>query len=80
MDTIKLIIVEKDIEYGQALAKAISNLHNEFHVSLSSLESLKQSNLKPFAFILIGGYEENEMGEFSLETNVIWLTEEFCPS
>lgn len=62
MGASKLVLAEKDMEYGRALARAISNLHSEFEVTIIDLEencSDKQFDKKWFCdydMILLGGF------------------------
>lgn len=68
MGTSKLLLAEKDMEYGRAFARAISNLHNEFEVTIVNLEencSEKYCDKLKFCdydLILLGGFP-NEIAE-----------------
>ena len=62
MGASKLFISEKDMEYGRALARAISNLHSEFEVTIGSLEEncdekyCDKLKLCDYDLILLGGF------------------------
>jgi len=76
MDMIHLMILEKDREYGRALGKAISNLHNEFRISLCGLEDRKLGQ-SGFHLVLIGGYTKGDVAEyFSKSDHIVWLVDE----
>ena len=61
MSACKLLIAEKDLEYGRALSRAVSNLHNEFEITIVNLESrgnaksLGKIVYQEYDLILIGG-------------------------
>lgn len=60
----KLFIAETDMEYGRALARAISGLHNEFEIRIFSIREAgnQMKNRKPdsqyFDLFLIGGFPD----------------------
>lgn len=64
MSVSKILLADKDPEYGKALATAISNLHHEFEISIMNLESGKKGKLDPaipfheYDLVLLGGYQE----------------------
>ncbi len=61
MSASKLLIAEKDLEYGRALSRAVSNLHNEFEITIMNLGSHGKAKLDgrisyhEYDLILIGG-------------------------
>lgn len=60
----KLLIAEKDLEYGRALSRAVSNLHNEFEITIMNLGSNGKAKFDGripyhvYDLILIGGYPD----------------------
>ncbi len=64
MGAIRILIADKDVEYGRALARAVSNIHNEFEITMVNLESqVKKKNVVSIDFlsfdlILISGYPD----------------------
>lgn len=64
MSSIRVLLADNDKEYGNALAKAISNLHHEFEIVLTNLEKYGADDDKnhvsfdDFDLILIGGYPD----------------------
>lgn len=90
MSVSKILLAEKDSEYGKALATAVSNLQNEFEISMMSLESGKNGRLDPripfheYDLILLGGYPE-EIAEsirrkLKKSTAVAFLSEDIADS
>ena len=90
MGVSKILLADKDREYGNALATALSNMHNEFEISLITLETEK--NKKPdltipfdeYDLILLGGYPE-EIAESicrkrKKKAGIVILTEEIVDS
>ncbi|HYE69370.1 MAG TPA: hypothetical protein VEA58_12205 [Anaerovoracaceae bacterium] len=61
MSAYKLLIAEKDLEYGRALSRAVSNLHNEFEITIVDLGALGKAKsfgriaYQEYDLILIGG-------------------------
>lgn len=61
MSACKLLIAEKDLEYGRALSRAVSNLHNEFEITIMNLGSRGKAKsfgriaYREYDLILIGG-------------------------
>ena len=39
MSVSRILLAEKDLEYGRAIARAVSNLHREFEIKIISLET-----------------------------------------
>ncbi|MDD4566173.1 MAG: hypothetical protein PHE79_11950 [Eubacteriales bacterium] len=53
----KILLIEKDKEYGRALATAMSNLQNDFEITIIDFEEDKEKEpFDSFDLILIGGY------------------------
>ena len=78
----KVLLSDSDMEYGNALAKAISNLHIEFEVKIISLDEDNLNKCKSFIdqfdLFILGGYnDKNEsLKEINMEKNkVVFLTE-----
>lgn len=61
MSACKILIAEKDLEYGRALSRAVSNLHNEFEITIVNPESRGKAKsfgriaYHEYDLILIGG-------------------------
>ncbi|MGI6731103.1 MAG: hypothetical protein ACOX5F_04280 [Anaerovoracaceae bacterium] len=73
---IRLLLLEKDLEYGYMLGKTISNLHNNFDVSVSTLEShIQLGKDKGYDLTLVGGYSFDDQMLSSLK-NMIILSED----
>ena len=79
---IKVLLSDKDTEYGKALANAISNLHNEFEIRLFSVEEIFNKDelfLNQYDLFLIGGYVDNEIESLKInnpeKSKVVILTE-----
>lgn len=64
MGASKIILADRDMEYGRALARAVSNLHNEFDITIAQFEIQGQEmldssiELHNYDLILIGGYSD----------------------
>lgn len=69
MGASRLLIADNDMEYGRALARAISNLHSEFEVAIIRGEELdrhiKNSKIDfhKYSLILIGGFPDRTAEE-----------------
>ena len=83
---IHLIICDKEnAEYGAALAKAISGLHNEFEIELKHIQDLGQFRLdyeNNFNMLLMDGYSSEELEEWLNENpfknRIVILSEFHC--
>lgn len=89
MGVSKILLADKDTEYGSALATAVANLHNEFEISLASLETEKgrldtSVSLQEYDMVLIGGYPDEIAESISRKskkrTAIIILTEDIVDS
>lgn len=64
MSVSKLLLVDRDPEYGRALSRAISNLYHEFEITIIQLDPQGTSEMEnridfqSYDLILIGGYPE----------------------
>jgi cellulose biosynthesis protein BcsQ len=90
MGVSKILLADKDREYGKALATALSNLHNEFEISIINLETSKNGkpdqsiSFQEYDLILLGGYSE-EIAESIFRkrkkrTCIVILTEDIVAS
>ena len=61
----KILLVEKDVGYGSAIAAAMSNSQSDYEVTIADFEKLKEKEYKKtldrFDLILIGGYSLNTL-------------------
>ncbi|MEL7654625.1 MAG: hypothetical protein AAGU75_01810 [Bacillota bacterium] len=68
---IKVLLTDRDKEYGKALTKAISNLHNEFEVSVYSLNEDDSNeyefSIDSYDLYLIGGYLNSQIESFPIK-------------
>lgn len=90
MSVNKILLADKDVDYGKALATAISNLKNEFEISMTTLGSLKNERNAPkisfheFDLILLSGYPKTTAESILKKTNkntaVAILTEDITDS
>lgn len=76
MEIIRLLIIVNDKEYGNALGKAISNLHNDFQVTIGQNEKYFKDDLINYDLILIEGCIQNEIyTEVNSFNKIIFLLE-----
>lgn len=85
MSASKLLIAEKDLEYGRALSRAVSNLHNEFEITIMNLGSNGKAKLDgrivyhEYDLILLGGCPdgtaETIRNKISNSSRIVILTE-----
>jgi cellulose biosynthesis protein BcsQ len=63
MSVSKILLADKDQDYASALAMAVSNINNEFEISMANLESFNQKlgpkiSFHEYDLILLGGYPD----------------------
>ncbi len=90
MGVSKILVADKDQDYGRALATAVSNLHSEFEISLVNLGSQKKGKfdtviqLQEYDLILLGGYPDDTAESISRiikkRTGIIILTDHIVDS
>lgn len=86
----KILLADKDREYAGALARAVSNLHNGFDVTIMSLEPCGKVKgcggiaFQDYDLILIGGYPEETVVSIGSRipgrSRVVMLTEHMADS
>ena len=73
----KLLLSDKDMEYGKALARAVSNLHNEFEISTQKMND--KLITKDYDLLIIGGYSEetilNMMDDHPVREHIVILSD-----
>lgn len=90
MSAAKILLADKDPDYGRALARAVSNSQNGFAVTVISLECRGKSKIDGKAafqdhdLILLGGYAEETAGTISRRlsggSRIVLLTEYMAES
>lgn len=77
MEVIRLLLLEKDMEYGQTLGKAISSLNNEFFITIQNIEDRNTVDPAEYHIILAGGLSEKERNDLGIDLKkVVWLIED----
>ncbi|MDD2190491.1 MAG: hypothetical protein PHV71_07510 [Eubacteriales bacterium] len=82
MGVTKILLCEKDKGYGNALTAAISDLHNDFEVTVIDInkyctaEEEYKAYLNIFDLILIGGYSPGQLKGLNLDKNKLVLLAE----
>jgi cellulose biosynthesis protein BcsQ len=65
MSISKILLADKDMEYGRAFARAVSMIHSEFEITLSELDVFNKEEMadsiefQDFDLILTGGYSDD---------------------
>lgn len=90
MGACRILLADKDMEYGRALARSVSNLPNEFEITVMNLEAGGKAKVdgriafQDYDLILIGGYPEEIAGAISRRlsgaSRIVILTEYMAES